>query len=38
MSAPGTTRAIVALGWPMFVGQVAVMANGIIDTVMAGRL
>ncbi len=38
MTAPGTTRAIVALGWPMFVGQIAVMANGIIDTVMAGRL
>lgn len=32
------TRAILSLGWPMFVGQLAVMANGIIDTVMAGRL
>ena len=38
MTAPGTTRAIVSLGWPMFVGQLAVMANGIIDNVMAGRL
>jgi MATE family multidrug resistance protein len=35
---PGGTRAIVALGWPMFVGQLAVMANGIIDNVMAGHL
>ncbi|HYF59814.1 MAG TPA: MATE family efflux transporter [Burkholderiaceae bacterium] len=34
----GTTRSIVALGWPMFVGQVAVMANGVIDNVMAGQL
>jgi len=32
------TRAILSLGWPMFIGQLAVMANGIIDTVMAGRL
>lgn len=38
MSAAGDTRAIVALGWPMFVGQLAVMANGVIDNVMAGRL
>lgn len=34
----GGTRAIVALGWPMFIGQLAVMANGIIDNVMAGHL
>jgi MATE family multidrug resistance protein len=34
----GSTRSIVALGWPMFVGQLAVMANGIIDNVMAGHL
>lgn len=28
---------IFRLGWPMFVGQMAVMANGFIDTIMAGR-
>ncbi|MEI7445995.1 MAG: MATE family efflux transporter [Burkholderiales bacterium] len=38
MSSPRATRAIVSLGWPMFVGQLAVMANGIIDNVMAGHL
>jgi len=32
------TRAIVSLGWPMFIGQLAVMSNGIIDNVMAGHL
>ena len=30
-------RDIVRLGWPVFVAQIAVMANGLIDTVMAGR-
>ena len=25
------------LGWPVFIGQVAVVANGVIDTIMAGR-
>jgi MATE family multidrug resistance protein len=34
----GSTRAIVTLGWPMFVGQLAVMANGVIDNVMVGHL
>ena len=34
----GTTRAIASLGWPMFVGQLAVMANAVIDNVMAGHL
>jgi MATE family multidrug resistance protein len=34
----GTTRSIVALGWPMLVGQLAVTANGVIDNVMAGHL
>jgi MATE family multidrug resistance protein len=28
---------IFRLGWPVFVGQMAVMANGVIDTIMAGR-
>jgi len=38
MARSGSTASIVSLGWPMFVGQLAVMANGIIDNVMAGRL
>jgi MATE family multidrug resistance protein len=38
MAGPSGTRSIVALGWPMFIGQLAVMANGIIDNVMAGHL
>ena len=29
---------ILSLGWPLYVGQLAVMANGIIDTAMAGHL
>lgn len=29
---------ILSLGWPMFISQLAVMAHGIIDTVMAGHL
>ena len=28
---------IFRLGWPVFVGQIAVIANGVIDTIMAGR-
>jgi MATE family multidrug resistance protein len=32
-----TVRDILRQGWPVFVGQIAVMANGFIDTVMAGR-
>lgn len=31
-------REILRLAWPVFIGQLAVMANGVIDTVMAGRL
>lgn len=30
-------RELFRLGWPMFIGQLAVMSNGLIDTVMAGR-
>lgn len=29
---------IVRLAWPVFIGQLAVMFSGVIDTVMAGRL
>jgi MATE family multidrug resistance protein len=31
-------RDIVTLGWPVLIAQLAVMINGVIDTVMAGRL
>jgi multidrug resistance protein, MATE family len=31
-------RDIIKLGWPVLIAQVAVMINGVIDTVMAGRL
>ncbi len=31
-------RDILHLAWPVFIGQLAVMLNGVIDTVMAGRL
>lgn len=30
-------KEILRLGWPVFIGQVAVVANGVIDTIMAGR-
>lgn len=30
-------RDILRLGWPVFVAQIAIMANSVIDTVMAGR-
>jgi MATE family multidrug resistance protein len=30
-------REIFRLGWPVFIGQLAVVANGVIDTIMAGR-
>jgi MATE family multidrug resistance protein len=29
---------ILRLAWPVFIGQLAVMANGLIDTIMAGQL
>ena len=29
---------ILRLAWPVFIGQLAVMASGVIDTVMAGQL
>ena len=31
-------RALANLAWPVFIGQMAVMANGVIDTIMAGQL
>ena len=32
-----TAKDIVRLGWPVLIGQLATMANGVIDTVMAGH-
>lgn len=34
-----TTRArdVFLLGWPILVGQIAVLGNGVIDTIMAGQ-
>ena len=38
MSVPGSLyRELVRLGWPVLVAQLAVMANNVIDTIMAGR-
>jgi MATE family multidrug resistance protein len=31
-------RQILGLAWPVFIGQLAVILNGVIDTMMAGRL
>ena len=33
-----STRELVHLAWPMLVAQLAMMANAVIDTAMAGRL
>ena len=30
-------RDILRLAWPVYIAQIAIMANGVIDTVMAGR-
>lgn len=35
---PPLSRDLIRLAWPVLVAQLAVMANGVIDTVMAGRL
>jgi MATE family multidrug resistance protein len=32
-----TTRAILNLAWPMWIAQLAMMANAVLDTAMAGR-
>ena len=34
---PRTARAIVRLAWPVLVAQLAVIASGVLDTVMAGH-
>jgi MATE family multidrug resistance protein len=36
-SLPGITRSIVRLAWPVLVAQLAVIATGVLDTIMAGR-
>jgi MATE family multidrug resistance protein len=38
MQQPTTTRELLQLAWPMLVAQLAMMANAVIDTAMAGRL
>jgi MATE family multidrug resistance protein len=35
---PSLLRKLFHLAWPVLIAQLAVMANGVIDTVMAGRL
>lgn len=35
---PTPVRELLRLAWPVLVAQLAVMANGVIDTAMAGRL
>ena len=36
-STPGFTVRIAALAWPILIGQLAVIANGVIDTMMTAR-
>lgn len=31
-------RELIAVAWPMYIAQIATMINGVIDTIMAGRL
>jgi len=35
---PSSARPLLQLAWPMLVAQLAMMANAVIDTAMAGRL
>lgn len=30
-------RDVLSLGWPILIGQIAVLSNGVIDTIMAGQ-
>ena len=30
-------RALLAIGWPMFIAQLAQMGTGVVDTIMAGH-
>ncbi len=36
-SAPSFTRRVASLAWPILVGQLAVIGNGVIDTMMTAR-
>lgn len=36
-SLPGIARSVVRLAWPVLVAQLAVIATGVLDTIMAGR-
>jgi multidrug resistance protein, MATE family len=38
MHPASSTRELIHLGWPMLVAQLAMLANAVIDTAMAGRL
>jgi MATE family multidrug resistance protein len=38
MKRSSPTGELIRLAWPVYVAQIAMMANGVIDTVMAGRL
>ena len=38
MNDRSTYSTIVSLAWPVFIGQIAVMLNSVIDIAMAGRL
>ena len=38
MKRSSPTRELLRLVWPLYISQIAWMANGVIDTVMAGRL
>ena len=38
MQQPTVTRELIHLAWPMLIAQLAMMANAVIDTAMAGRL
>ncbi|RCS58401.1 MATE family efflux transporter [Parvibium lacunae] len=37
LSVTHTARQIMHLAWPLFIGQLAVMLNGLLDTAMAGH-
>lgn len=38
MKTASPTGELVRLAWPVYVAQIAMMASGVIDTIMAGRL
>lgn len=38
MQQPSSARALLNIAWPMLVAQLAMMANAVIDTAMAGHL